>query len=1021
MTVLPIVERELRVAARRPSTYRTRAAMGLGAVLIAVSVFLACSGLPAQATARYTFQGLAWLLMLFCLACGRVTANCLDRERREGMLGLLFLTDLKGHDVLLGKLAATSLGGFYGLLAAMPVLALPLLVGGVSSGEVWRMVLTLIDTFLFCLVVGLFSAALCREQRQAAALNLNLLLFLAAVPPTIRFALLYFHPGYGLMAELLFSCPFYPFYLNSDARYGLEPERFWYSLGVIHALTWLLLGLAGWAARHTLRERPERLARTGLRGFWRRLSYGVPSKQAPFRRRLLNINPLYWLAGRARLRPLQVWAFLAVAAGWWLWGWARDGIIWFDKTICLTTAVLLHCTLKVWLIIEAGQRLSEQREAGMLELLLTTPVSVADILRGQWLALRKQFLGPVLAVIAAELFLVCFLRGRFLDSSSLAIWLASILMLPADILALCWVTMLAAFRAKSQHRATIAAMMRILILPWLLWCVAVGSTCFWAWLSAPPGTRLEPSWQNCLRLWVGVGLAADLFFGIGAWRALHRRFRQIALAQFMGPDAVPSVEPSPAADAKVTPKFADAQPAPVQDPRPPSPRLKRRPVLAGLAVVLLLTGLIWLAWASRHRPPPPVLVYLARSNAPPQFLPDWSGVLLILPDGSLWRWGEPGGALLNAKGTGKRPVPERVGTDSDWVQAAVGPVGCIGLRANGTIWQWPGGDLSRIPEQVSTARAVPWPDSARASNGVQGATASEDLEHGWGSVAVAGTNGFAIRTNGTLWRWAVRQEPARARLVQVDGNHDWAAVSSGGGVFMPIFFLRTNGTLWVQAPAAPGFLPFPGQGINSTSPVQVCRETNWLAFGACLGARAWTASGDLWNLSTASPDALAPAARTCQMIASNSAPGRHLLSYYRERLLYEVRPDGTLWHRGFAPMGQTPAATTLDWRRVGKRSDWVSIWGGGLTAFGLTADGTIWTWGTEPGRDPVASLSVRLHVALFRIQTALALGRPPAGPFGGQFPAFIMPHAQKEPRPLMRLLMTSPAQSANELPGASVQ
>ena len=44
-------------------------------------------------------------------------------------MGLIFLTDLKGYDVVLGKLAATSLNGFYGLLAVFPLLAFPLLTG----------------------------------------------------------------------------------------------------------------------------------------------------------------------------------------------------------------------------------------------------------------------------------------------------------------------------------------------------------------------------------------------------------------------------------------------------------------------------------------------------------------------------------------------------------------------------------------------------------------------------------------------------------------------------------------------------------------------------------------------------------------------------------------------------------------------------------------------------------------------------------------------------------------------------
>jgi ABC-type transport system involved in multi-copper enzyme maturation permease subunit len=996
MTFLPIVERELRVAARRRGTYWTRSVMSLGAILIGVFVFVFCIGLPAQQTARYIFQGLAGLLMLYCLGRGRATTDCLSREKREGTLGLLFLTHLKGHDVVLGKLAATSLGSFYALLAAVPVLAVPLLMGGTTYGEFWRMVLTLIDTFLFCLVVGIFSSALCREHRQAAALNLNLLLFLAAAPPAAACALLYFHPALGLMRPLFFSCPLYTFYLSSDARYRLEPEHFWWSLGVIHGLTWLLLMLASWAARHTLRERPERLDRTGWRGSWRRWSYGDARRQAAFRRRLLDINPLYWLAGRARLRPLHVWTFLGLAAAWWLCGWACSGIYWLDKTVCLCTALLLNSTFKVWVILEAGQRLSEEREAGIFELLLTTPVSVADLLRGQWLALRRQFLGPVLAVIAAESLLVRSLYPRYLGWSDVLFWLAGTIMLAADLVALGWVTMLAALRAKTQHRATVTAITRLLVLPWLLWGAAVWLPCLWlaAW-SGIVGPM--PGWQYCLGWWVGLGLGIDLLFGLWAWWVLRHRFRQIVLNQFALPPAIPGFKPPSAAHAKVTADLPERRTGPLQGQRPPKGRLKRRAALASVAAVLLMASLISTVWRSRSGPLPPVLVYLARSNAPPRFVADWSGALLILPDGSLWRWGQPGGLR-------KSVVPERVGTNYDWVQVAVAQDCCVGLRTNGTIWQWsPVGDLSGIPEQVSAAKALPWPDSAPASNGARGTTALPDLDQGWSSVAVGRTNlsafgpatAFALRLDGTLWSWSPGSGPAHARLFQMGGDHDWAALCGA------TLRLRTNGTLWVQGNFARRPFASPGQQPDAPSPVQVCRDTNWLAFGSSELAEGWTASGQLCDLSTLSPDAQAPAATTCQVITSNSAPGRHALAAFnQEGPLYEVRPDGTLWHGGRAATSLATLNHIADWRRVGNRTDWVSIWGAGRTAFGLTADGTIWTWGVDMGRDPLDDLSTRLKYMRLRIQSMFRGGRGAAGPA-------MMPYIQKEPRPLLRLLSTN--------------
>src|SRR3954462_14253045 len=147
MTFLPIVDRELRVAARRQSTYWTRTAVTLGAIIVGICIYLANLELPEHKLGQFIFMGLAALCMFHCLACGRQsTVDCLSEEKREGTLGLLFLTDLKGYDIILGKLTATSLRGFYALLAVFPVLAVPLLLGGVTSGEFWRMVLVLVNT-----------------------------------------------------------------------------------------------------------------------------------------------------------------------------------------------------------------------------------------------------------------------------------------------------------------------------------------------------------------------------------------------------------------------------------------------------------------------------------------------------------------------------------------------------------------------------------------------------------------------------------------------------------------------------------------------------------------------------------------------------------------------------------------------------------------------------------------------------------------------------------------------------------
>ena len=79
------------------------------------------------------------------------TSDCLSEEKREGTLGLLFLTDLKGYDIVLGKLVATSINAFYAMLAIFPVMAISLLAGGVGGAEFWRVVMVAVNNLFFSL------------------------------------------------------------------------------------------------------------------------------------------------------------------------------------------------------------------------------------------------------------------------------------------------------------------------------------------------------------------------------------------------------------------------------------------------------------------------------------------------------------------------------------------------------------------------------------------------------------------------------------------------------------------------------------------------------------------------------------------------------------------------------------------------------------------------------------------------------------------------------------------------------
>src|SRR5689334_15521984 len=123
MRFLPIVVRELLEAARRRGTYWIRVGAA-GAGLLVGGWILIIPGMTTPQTLGLTlFIPLAVIIYIYCTFIGVFrTADCLSEEKREGTLGLLFLTDLKGYDVVLGKLVASSLHAFYGVLALMPVL-----------------------------------------------------------------------------------------------------------------------------------------------------------------------------------------------------------------------------------------------------------------------------------------------------------------------------------------------------------------------------------------------------------------------------------------------------------------------------------------------------------------------------------------------------------------------------------------------------------------------------------------------------------------------------------------------------------------------------------------------------------------------------------------------------------------------------------------------------------------------------------------------------------------------------------
>ena len=183
---------------------------------------------------------------------------------------------------------------------------------------------------------------------------------------------------------------------------------------------------------------------------------------------------------------------------------------------------------------EAGRRLGDDRKLGSLELILSTPISVPDILRGQMLALRRQFLGPLLAVMFVEAaLLVATLRssgsGTDFVATYVACWAAGTVLLLLDLAALTVVAMWVSLTTRNINRTTGITVGRVLVLP--IGAMLGSSLC--GVLFSLAFTPFEPGWKSILAILYLPKLAADLLFGLNAWRRLQLDFREVAAHQFV--------------------------------------------------------------------------------------------------------------------------------------------------------------------------------------------------------------------------------------------------------------------------------------------------------------------------------------------------------------------------------------------------------------------------------------------------------------------------------------------------------
>jgi hypothetical protein len=375
----------------------------------------------------------------------------------------------------------------------------------------------------------------------------------------------------------------------------------------------------------------------------------------------------------------------------------------------------------------------------------------------------------------------------------------------------------------------------------------------------------------------------------------------------------------------------------------------------------------------RDRPPPPV-VHRVATKGPIQIFPASRSALIIPPDGSLWHWG-----LISIQPAAHAPVPQRVGTETNWVFATGSYSRYAAIKGDGTLWQWGtrGTDLNRTLTKVNA-------------------------DTNWTTASAGTVHTLALKTDGTLWAWGqnrhgqlgVPGDAPRHEPVQVGRDNDWIAVAADQG--NRSHGIKADGTLWVWGLVywPPGRTTLGGRA-TIPAPVQFGRDTNWVGFVHDMvrndGGELWTPLGPA--------DATLRKEDNARFVVALNGDSVFPLGVSTEPSLslanFKVSKEGQLFARHVSDTPNGPWRLGA-WHPFDDRRPWTHVYGNRHVTLGVTRDGTIWTWGTDPGFPDTLSNKTRVQNLKQRLESAIGNRVPRRA-------SNLQPRIQKYPRAIMRV------------------
>jgi ABC-type transport system involved in cytochrome c biogenesis permease component len=531
VTALPIADRELLVYARQPVTYRGRLIVAVIALIVGGGSALLFEYFGGMAAGQL-LQILSTCVMIYCIAAGsQATSDSISKEKREGTLGLLFLTHMTSFDIAGGKLVSSVLLTFYGFMACFPVLCLLMLTGGIEGSAIFRLSLASLNTLFVAATIGLLASTFSRENKASRMVSGFLIfLFWMGIPALAGWGQYAKWPQWILVVLncLNLSQPISNS-LSDPTPFGRT--YFWLPLICTHALGWVFLALTVWVLPRSWQEKGGGKKSLSLGQRWQQWCYGKSQKRLRHRARLLNRNAFFWLAARNRFKPILPNVLFFLSLAFYLFILYKGQEL---EIAALAPFILISSFIQAILTLgESSTRLTQEHEQGTLELLLSTPLSVKEIVRGQFLACWRQYsLIYAMHMIMAALTVILVLTTLPRDAQSY-IWVllsaAWLIFYPLEMVALIFLGMWAVVTSRNLKLASRGAMGRGIFLPAAIWSVLM--MLIWAaalrfnipyWV---PGTVMAPA--ACL-LFIGNAM----FWIIYVHRNFEKRLREFAMRRY---------------------------------------------------------------------------------------------------------------------------------------------------------------------------------------------------------------------------------------------------------------------------------------------------------------------------------------------------------------------------------------------------------------------------------------------------------------------------------------------------------